>query len=457
MADNITLPGTGANVATDDVAGVQFQRVKLDLGADGASAPVSGALPVSGPLTDAELRAAAVPVSVAATVAVSGPVTDAQLRATAVPVSLAATVPVSGPVTDAQLRATAVPVSGPLTDTQLRASAVPISAAALPLPSGAATETTLAAMNAKLPAAGQTTMAGSQPVTIASNQTALPIFENALILTGQTAQTATVNNILENPSSATATTVDNYRSMSVQVISSGTGGTFIFEQSNDNTNWVPLPAYNNGLTNGVPIVAAITATASAIVYSVPLRCRFVRLRIASTITGGSIAAVSRLSADPWTPSIFTVAQTDATRLSVTTAGTVTATLAAGTARAEFVAAAGIWYDDSSTNLGSSATFTGTSRDATLTATATAMANAATYAQEVRACAESDVTGTLWLEVSRDNTNWRRIRSVATAAITGGGFAAELIYRPSWRYWRIGYTNGAGAQARFALGTVAMAN
>jgi hypothetical protein len=36
---------------------------------------------------------------------------------------------VTGPLTDAQLRAAAVPVSGPLTDTQLRASAVPVSAA----------------------------------------------------------------------------------------------------------------------------------------------------------------------------------------------------------------------------------------------------------------------------------------------------------------------------------------
>jgi len=35
------------------------------------------------------------------------------------------------------------PVSGPLTDTQLRATAVPISAASLPLPAGAATEATL--------------------------------------------------------------------------------------------------------------------------------------------------------------------------------------------------------------------------------------------------------------------------------------------------------------------------
>lgn len=86
-----------------------------------------------------------------AQIAVTGPLTDAQLRATAVPVSFSgqsvsvsnfpatqpvsgtfwqATQPVSGPLTDTQLRATAVPVSGPLTDTQLRASALPVSIAA---------------------------------------------------------------------------------------------------------------------------------------------------------------------------------------------------------------------------------------------------------------------------------------------------------------------------------------
>lgn len=64
--------------------------------------------PVTGPLTDAQLRAAAVPVS--------GPITDAQLRASALAVS--------GPLTDAQLRAAAVPVAGPLTDAQLRADPV---------------------------------------------------------------------------------------------------------------------------------------------------------------------------------------------------------------------------------------------------------------------------------------------------------------------------------------------
>lgn len=74
------------------------------LAALGGTLAVSGTVTTGG-LTDAQLRATAVPVS--------GPVTDTQLRATPVPVS--GTVTASGPLTDAQLRATAVPISGTVT------------------------------------------------------------------------------------------------------------------------------------------------------------------------------------------------------------------------------------------------------------------------------------------------------------------------------------------------------
>lgn len=41
MADNIAVtPGTGETIAFDDVSGVKYQRVKLDVGGDGASSPV---------------------------------------------------------------------------------------------------------------------------------------------------------------------------------------------------------------------------------------------------------------------------------------------------------------------------------------------------------------------------------------------------------------------------------
>ena len=49
MSDGTTLnPGSGGDViATDDVGGVKYQVVKLDLGGDGVSSPVVTALPVS--------------------------------------------------------------------------------------------------------------------------------------------------------------------------------------------------------------------------------------------------------------------------------------------------------------------------------------------------------------------------------------------------------------------------
>lgn len=50
----------------------------------------------------------------------------------------------------------------------------PISAASLPLPTGAATETTLSGLSAKFGSLGQKTMANSAPVVIASDQSAIP-------------------------------------------------------------------------------------------------------------------------------------------------------------------------------------------------------------------------------------------------------------------------------------------
>ncbi len=63
-------------------------------------------------------------------------------------------------------------------------SAVPVSAAALPLPTGAATEATLAAASAKLPAAlGAHAVAASLSVTVAPDQGAIPVSDNGGSLT----------------------------------------------------------------------------------------------------------------------------------------------------------------------------------------------------------------------------------------------------------------------------------
>jgi hypothetical protein len=110
-------------------------------------------------LTDTELRAT--PVPVAGTVGVTGTFWQATQ-----PVSFAW----SG-LTDTELRATPVPVSGTVgvTGTFWQATQ-PVSAVSLPLPADAATETTLAAASAKLPASlGSKTAANSLSVAPASD------------------------------------------------------------------------------------------------------------------------------------------------------------------------------------------------------------------------------------------------------------------------------------------------
>jgi len=48
MADNVAITaGSGTNIATDDIAGVQYQRVKLSIGADGAAADLAHGSAVS--------------------------------------------------------------------------------------------------------------------------------------------------------------------------------------------------------------------------------------------------------------------------------------------------------------------------------------------------------------------------------------------------------------------------
>ena len=68
MADNLTLPAAGAVVATDDVGGFQYQRVKPAFGVDGAAIDASALNPF--PVTDIDSTATGALAAAAANVAV---------------------------------------------------------------------------------------------------------------------------------------------------------------------------------------------------------------------------------------------------------------------------------------------------------------------------------------------------------------------------------------------------
>ena len=75
---SVVLPGAGAPIAVELIAAENHQLVKMEWGAAGVATPVSAAapLPVSGPLTDAQLRATAVPVSAASLPLPAGAATE---------------------------------------------------------------------------------------------------------------------------------------------------------------------------------------------------------------------------------------------------------------------------------------------------------------------------------------------------------------------------------------------
>jgi hypothetical protein len=87
MADNIPTTAN-ASIATDDIGNIHFQRMKLVIGADGVNdgdVASGNPLPVEGTVLIDDTTP--VGVAVTGTVPVSGPLTNAQLRATAVPVA----------------------------------------------------------------------------------------------------------------------------------------------------------------------------------------------------------------------------------------------------------------------------------------------------------------------------------------------------------------------------------
>ena len=207
-----------------------------------------------------------------------------------------------------------------------------------------------------------------------------------LSVTGASAQTATVNNILTTTSGTAATYAAGFHSASVQVTSTGTGGTYIFEGSNDNVNFQTIPVYNQLILTGTPITSAITASASQLVYTFPITTNYVRLRIATAITGGSIQAFTKLSQTTWTPAVFTIGNATAANANVT------ATIASGTVTT-VSSVTSVATDNLATNA-NVADLASTAKTATFTLAVTPASGAISYAAQINVTASSGTTPTM---------------------------------------------------------------
>lgn len=177
----------------------------------------------------------------------------------------------------------------------------------------------LASLNTKTPALGQATKANSQPVVTASD-------EIVSIVTGQSAQTALVNNILTTTSGTAGTDVSQYRSFAVQINSTGTAGNYIFEGSVDNVNYLPIPVYDMSSASPNVSISAFAVTAVNRIIVGACQWPYLRLRIQTVITGGSIQAFAAYSRNNLSSTVQVVGNLTAGNLNanVGTVGAVTA-------------------------------------------------------------------------------------------------------------------------------------
>jgi hypothetical protein len=257
-----------------------------------------------------------------------------------------------------------------------------------------------------------------------------------IYITGQSAQTNTVNNIIPAVSGTNPTDAANYKSGAIQIVSTGTAGTFIFEQSNDNVNFKAMTVYDTNVQTGVAVTAAVTASVSQIIYTFPIVARYIRVRIATTITGGSIQAFTRLSQNVWTPATTLVTQSTGGNLimavaSLPTLANVTTVATVSTVTSVTAVASVTSTINTFTNADqASAAITTTTNGATSTLTA---GNAISFVVNVTSVTGTSPTYDWTLQSSVDGgTTWVNVYQLPrlTAA---GVFTTPMIQLPGKTY------------------------
>jgi len=302
-------------------------------------------------------------------------------------------------------------------DVQSVAVTVPVSAASLPLPTGASTETTLAAVSGKLPATlGQKTMANSMAVVLPSDQV-VPVSQNETYTTGALTLSL-ANNIFNAVAGPNSTDALGFKTGSVQLVTSATTGSLIFEHSNDNINYQPMPVFRTDSASPNAIVAAFTPVASSFVYHFPIKARYIRCRIATALNQNAQAFL-RLSQESWTPIVPQVVNATAANLNATVSGSLTS---AGTVSTVTTVTTVASVTSGNTGIPllvvdvASAALTTTTTTATLTPT-----NGVAYQVVIPVTATSGTGQTLDVSIEESDdsgTNWVRVYDFPR--ITGTG-------------------------------------
>jgi hypothetical protein len=177
-------------------------------------------------------------------------------------------------------------------------------------------------MSAQLPATlGQKTMANSLSVVVASDQSTLPTISNDLYSVGA-ANSAAGNNLFNASAGPGATDAINFKSGTVQIITSATTGNFTFQHSNDNINFQPMPVFRVDSPTPNAVVTAITPTASQFIYHFPIKARYIRCNVTATMNNTAVAHL-RLSQESWSPIVPNIINGTAANLNASVSGALT--------------------------------------------------------------------------------------------------------------------------------------
>lgn len=230
-----------------------------------------------------------------------------------------------------------------------------------------------------------------------------------------------------------------FASAAIQIVASAgiTAGAIIFEQTNDasSTTGVALDVEEMGVINANPFVAAITIAASTRrMFMVSITARYIRVRISTAFTGGTVQAIAQFMTQPYAAPSINVQQATAANLLTTATISGSPTV---------VAQDNIFWNDSTTAQAAGATLTGTARDVGVAAAAVHRYSA------FNASAFADVAGTLRIECSNDNTTWRRASPDTAVAANA---VVTLSVPVMTRYYRAVYVNGGTIQTAFMLNT-----
>ena len=183
-------------------------------------------------------------------------------------------------------------------------------------------DATLIGITNKTPTLGQKLSSGSSPVVLPSDQivnTSLP----DLNIIGASNSAIANNNLLAVAGPAELD-VSGYKSASIQVVSTATSGTFIFEGSNSTVSatFQTIPAFRLDSPSPNAILTTITPTASSFIYIIPVRFRYLRMRVV-TVLNTPIQALTRLSQDPFMSPVPQVINATAANLNATVVGSLT--------------------------------------------------------------------------------------------------------------------------------------